>query len=126
MAQHETTRRALLGGAGLAVSAVAIGGAALAITPALTPFRLAEARYWAATKRFNSLPRGLEGDDPAAFAREEAAYLASVHEVDAAPVADWEEFAAQFDIAFDGGESLPNDALLEKLLADARRLAGRA
>jgi hypothetical protein len=59
-----------------------------------------------------------------AYDREENAYIEAVTAVDEAPVADWQEFAAQFDIACDGGVSLPNDKLLFKLLNDAKRLAG--
>lgn len=125
----ETTRRALLGGAGLAAVAVAAGAtpgcrAGQAATP--TPFRIAEAREHAARRRFNNLPSGLERRDPAAYRRVEAAYLASVDAVDSAPVADWQEFADAFDFACDGGASLPTEALVYKLRADALRLAGRA
>lgn len=92
----------------------------------LSPFRVAEAHYRAATDHFISLAGELERADPVAFAREEAAFIAATDAVDTAPVADWLEFADQFAIACDEGESLPNEGSVFKLLADARRLAGRA
>jgi hypothetical protein len=118
----EISRRGILG-------AIAIAPISAAIAPVTaasdhpTPFRQAEARYWAATERFNTYGGKLELRDPDAFRHEQEAYLATVTAVDEAPVADWQEFAAQFDIACDGGESLPNEELLFKLLADAKRLA---
>lgn len=94
--------------------------------PMSTPFRVAQARFYAAEKRFNTLPDHLEASDPAAFKREERALFDTLGEVDRAPVASWEEFADAFEIACDGGKSLPNEDLVMKLLADARRLSGRA
>jgi hypothetical protein len=91
-----------------------------------TPFRIAEARYRAATAHFTSLPRDLERTDPARYAREREAFLAAVGAVDRTPAANWDEFADAFDIACDGGDSLPKDILVFKLLADCRRLSGRA
>jgi hypothetical protein len=93
---------------------------------ALTPFRIAEAQYRAATAHFTSLPRDLERTDPARYAREREAFLATVDAVDRTPAANWDEFADAFEIACDGGDSLPNDTLMFKLLADCRRLSGRA
>jgi hypothetical protein len=90
---------------------------------AQSPFRLAEALYQAASARFCGLPQRLEFDDPETFEREQDAFNAAVRVLDRAPVADWQEFAAQFDHACDGGNSVPSDGLLSKLLADAKRLA---
>lgn len=89
----------------------------------VSPFRIAEGQYRAAVKRFNNLPEDLERSDKAAFKREEAAFLATVDAVDSASPADWNEFAAAFEIACDEGQSLPSDHLVLKLLADVRRLS---
>jgi hypothetical protein len=123
----QITRRAALGSAGLCAVAVAAPVARAALPAATnTPFRLAEAEYQAATARFNELPSDLEASDPCAFEEEERAYLAVVNRVDAAPVESWAEFADAFEIACDRGYSLPNEELVFKLLADVRRLSGRA
>jgi hypothetical protein len=90
----------------------------------LTPFRRAEARYLAASARFCSLPQRLEFDDPDAFEREQDIFNEAVEAVDEAPVANWQEFGAQFIHACDDGHSVPNEAMRKKLLADAKRLAG--
>lgn len=86
-----------------------------------TPFRVAYAKFRAAEKRFNGLPRDLEEVDPAAFEREENAYGDAHDAVDFAPIADWDEFADAFEIAFAGGGN-PNEEHKAKLLADVRRL----
>lgn len=132
------TRRAILKFAGTAAaytSGAAIVGTGMALatqakaetsTPAWaaggpSPFRQSLAKFRAAEKRFNDLPYDLEENDPAAFEREEVAYSDARDEIDAAPVANWNEFADAFEVTFaDGGN--PNEDHLAKLLADVRRL----
>ena len=87
-----------------------------------SPFRVAEARYYAAEARFNALPPDLELTHPSVYEQEEAALFAADDEANATPVADWREFADAFEIAMDRGQSLMNENTMYKLLADVRRL----
>ena len=93
-------------------------------TIATTPFRAAQEQHRIATAIYESLPSGLEMTDPATYADRERALLDTVRVVDATPVADWDEFADAFEIACSGGDSVPSEVLLDKLLADVRRLRG--
>lgn len=96
------------------------------VAPRLTPFRIAEARRRAADRRFDDLPNDLETTNPAAWHTEVDALIRADYEAEDAPVADWQEFAAQFTIATHDGMSLLREETLHKLLADAQRLAGEA
>ena len=89
---------------------------------AASPFRQAQAKYFAASARFASLPRDLETSDHDRFLREESAFLQSAIAAQDAPVADWEEFADAFEISCDFGDSMPSERGVTKLLEDARRL----
>jgi len=124
---NQTTRRGAIG-AMVSVSATAfipaIAASAMPIRP--SPFRLAEAHYKAVRQRFNNIAGDLELNDPIAFYREQEAYNAALHAVDSAPCQSWDEFADAFRLAVDDGDSLPNEDLVMKLLADIRRLSGRA
>ena len=93
-------------------------------TIATTPFRAAQEQHRIATAIFEALPSGLEMTDPATYADRERAFLDTVRVVDATPVADWDEFADAFEIACSGGDSLPSEDLIFKLLADVRRMRG--
>ena len=93
-------------------------------TIATTPFRAAQEQHRIATAIYEALPSGLEMTDPATYADRERAFLDTVRVVDATPVADWDEFADAFEIACSGGDSLPPEVLIDKLLADVRRLRG--
>jgi hypothetical protein len=115
------------GGAAIAVIAGAgVAKATGATLAAPTPFRIAEARYKAAEKRYNEMAGDLEERDPAAFKREQETYDAALEAVDTAPCETWEEFGDAFRLAVHDGETLPNDDLIMKLLADVRRLGGGA
>lgn len=121
MADFSFTRRSIM--SAMAVAPVVIAAPAVASTQ--SPFRIAEAQYRAAIARFNSLPKDLERADPDRYEKEERRYLDATRAVDRAPCQTWEEFADAFTIACDDGESLPNEDLVYKMLADIRRLRGR-
>ena len=90
----DTTRRALLGGAGVALAAPAV--AALP-SPGCSNFRAIMDANDEAIRRFNSLPENLESVDPDAFEREEKRmHLAHDATRDAVPT-NWTEFFRLFD-----------------------------
>ena len=111
-------RRSLLAAAAFAPIMATVP--VLGTTP--SPFRVAEARYRAATDRFNRLPFDLETTDPAEYHREEQAYLTALRAVDGSPAADWSEFADAFHIACDGGAE-PSERRLDIQIARRRAAA---
>jgi hypothetical protein len=94
---------------------------AAAASPA-TPFEIAEANYRRMQSAINACT---SATPPAEFATIEAEFMASAAAVDAAPASTLEEFARSFIIAVDDGESLPSEATLDRLFADARRLTNK-
>ncbi|MDQ0839392.1 hypothetical protein [Sphingomonas faeni] len=86
--------------------------AAAAVPPA-TPFEVAEAHYRRMQIAINK--RGSSDADTKAF-------LDAVDVIDSTPASTLEEFARSFIIALDDGGSLPREEILDRLLADARRL----
>jgi hypothetical protein len=88
------------------------------LSPA-TPFQIAEAHY---RKMQTAINACTSATPPAESATIEAEFMASAAAVDAAPASTLEEFARSFIIAVDDGESLPSEATLDRLFADARRL----
>jgi hypothetical protein len=90
----------------------------IAATLPATPFEIAEAHY----RRMQALINGLRGATSEDSERVTKLFFDSVTAVDAAPASTLEEFARSFIIAVDDGESLPNENVLDRLLADARRL----
>lgn len=130
-----SSRRDLLCFAGAATAlgaAVATGAVALALEAivvpyaAPTPFRIAEARHRAAVSRFDALPEHLEHTDPARFEAEEGLLHEAVGNALETPAGDLEEFALSFLIALDDGHSMPRDVVIDRLVADAKRLTGAA
>jgi hypothetical protein len=119
----QTTRRALLGGAGLA-AAVAIVPAVAAVSAPTgsAAFRAALDASDAAARRFNTLPVNLETDDEAAHSREMDAMIAASRVADRATPTTWAEFVRLFDYQCDGGLSALDDDNAERLLAHAKRL----
>lgn len=83
-----------------------------ALLPA-TQFQVAEAHYRLMQKAINT-PGSSEGDTKA--------FLAAVDVIDFTPASTLEEFARSFIIACDDGSSVPLEAVLDRLLKDARRL----
>jgi hypothetical protein len=94
---------------------------AAAVTSA-TPFQIAEAHY---RKMQTAICACTSATPPAEFATIEAEFMASAVAVDAAPASTLEEFARSFIIAVGDGESLPSEATLDRLFADARRLTSK-
>lgn len=94
---------------------------AAAVTLA-TPFEAAEAHY---RKMQTAINACTSATPPAEFSTIEAEFMASAAAVDAAPASTLEEFARSFIIAVDDGESLPSEATLDRLFADARRLTNK-
>jgi len=92
-----------------------------AVSPA-TPFQTAEAHYRTMQSAINACT---SATPPAEFATIEAEFMTSAAAVDAAPASTLEEFAPSFIIAVDDGESLPSEATLDRLFADARRLTNK-
>lgn len=78
-----------------------------------TPFETAEAHYRQTQRAINST--GSTDADNKAF-------LAAVDVIDFTPASTLEEFARSFIIACDDGSSVPLEAVLDRLLEDARRL----
>lgn len=90
----------------------------------MTPFQFARAVHAFAKDAYNALPNDMELASPDDHSHCEATYIATVTNLDTAPVANLSEFAAAFLESFDYGRSLPNDDLMAKLVADAQRLIG--
>jgi len=87
-----------------------------------TPFQIAEAHY---RKMQTAINACTSATPPAEFGTIEAEFMASAAAVDAAPASTLEEFARSFIIAVDDGESLPSEATLDRLFADACRLTNK-
>ncbi|MBB4155307.1 hypothetical protein GGQ80_003227 [Sphingomonas jinjuensis] len=123
-APADPSRRALIGGVGVAAVLVASAATMPAITTlAPSAFDKAEAEYRAAIKRFNGLPHDYERTHPEAHEREMAAMIAATQRAETAPIANWQEFARSFALATDNGESEPGERATAHLFAALQRLA---
>jgi len=122
----QTTRRALLGGAGLA-AAVAIAPAVTAVSAptASAAFRAALDANAATTRRFNGLPEDLEVTNPAGFRLEMDRLAASTQAADKAIPTNWHEYTRLIEHMTDGGLSAIDDDNATRLLEHARRLAAK-
>ena len=131
----QTTRRALIGGAGLAGVALIAPALRAATAPAFlsataghrspTKFAQLHARSNAARARFNSLPEDLEHTNPVLFAREEVLMHDATDAFDhAAPTNPSELVIAMENLI--GGGSHSGRELIAELIGHARRLAGDA
>lgn len=78
-----------------------------------TPFEVAEAHYRKMQRAINT-PGSTDADNKA--------FLAAVDVIDFTPASTLEEFARSFIISCDDGSSVPLEAVLDRLLEDARRL----
>ncbi len=120
---HETTRRALIGGAGLAAAALAAPViAAAAPAHGSAAFRAALDANDAARKRFNNLP-DIEDTHPAQYRRETDAMLEASRQADRAVPTSWQEYARLLEHMTDNGLSAIDDDNGARLLDHARRLA---
>lgn len=118
---NETTRRALLGGAGLAGVAIAAPAVAALPSSGCAKFRAIMDANDAAIRRFCTLPRDLESDDPDSFEREEDRMIDAHRTVADAVPTDWPEFFRLMD--YRCGELQPSVAA--ELRAHARRLLSK-
>jgi hypothetical protein len=126
--QTDTSRRALLGGVGLASVALLAPAIASAVasTPAgSSPFRAALDGSDAARDRFNSLPVDLEIADEAQFARETDLMITAARRADAAMPTNWQEYTRLIGHMTDDGHSSIDDDNATRLLSHARRLSAR-
>jgi uncharacterized protein (DUF885 family) len=125
-----TTRRALIGGAGLTVAAAILPAAAAVSVPAGSPaFRAALDASAATASRFNALPADMEATDPAGHRLEMDRLAESTRAADQAVPTNWQEYTRLIDHMTDGGLSGIDDDNAALLLGHARRLStmeGRA
>jgi len=131
----QTTRRALIGGAGLAgvaLVAPAIAAAttrtipsAAAVHHAPTEFARLHARSNAARARFNALPEDLEFTDPPRFSREEILMHEATDAFDHAAPTNLSELVIAMENLIGGGSHSGRE-LIAELIGHARRLAGGA
>lgn len=91
------------------------------VTPA-TLFEIAEAQYRQTQAAVNALTSATSAEERDQIT---GIFLDAVTAIDATPVSTLEEFARSFIIAVDDGESLPSEATLDRLFADARRLTNK-
>ena len=120
----QTTRRALLGGAGLA-AAVAIVPAVAAVSAPTgsAAFRAALDASAATARHFNGLPEHLEVTNPAAFRLEMDRLADSTRAADKAIPTNWQEYTRLIEHMTDGGLSAIDDDNATLLLDHARRLS---
>jgi len=131
----ETTRRALIGGAGLAGVALMTPALKAATAPtysaasttqlAPTEFALLHARSTAARARFDALPQDLEYTDPEQFSREETLMHEATDAFDCATPTNPSELVIAMENLIGGGSYSGRERIAE-LIGHARRLAGGA
>jgi hypothetical protein len=120
----QTTRRALLGGAGLA-AAVAIVPAVAAVSAPTgsAAFRAALDASAATARHFNSLPEDNEITNPVGHQREMDRLADSTRAADRAIPTNWQEYTRLIEHMTDGGLSAIDDDNATRLLDHARRLS---
>lgn len=116
-----TTRRALLGGAGLAGVALAMPAARAAAAP--TEFARLHARSEAARHRFNTLPEDLEYSDPARWEHEAALMHEATDAFDKAAPNNLVELVIAMENRIGGG-NYGGRKMCDELVEHARRIAG--
>jgi hypothetical protein len=124
-AHTQTTRRALIGGAGLvgvAMIAPALQAAAMA-TDRPTEFARLKARSDAARARFNTLPDDLEYTNETAFRHEEKLMHDATGDYDHAVPTNWSELVSAMENAIGDG-TYPGREICDRLIGHARRLNG--
>lgn len=90
----------------------------------ITPFAVTMAAQDAARARFNSLPPSMEGDDLAAFEREEEQMLEASRAADRAVPTSWAEFTRLLEHMSAGGTDHIDGDNAARLVDHARRLLG--
>lgn len=119
----DTTRRALLGGAGLASVALIAPAIAVAEHPAYNTFSRTLAHADATREHFNHLPADLELTNEAEYERQSETMLAASRAADAATPSTWAEFARWVEHATDQGRSNLTAINDDRMLAHVRRLS---
>lgn len=124
MSTTTTTRRALIGGAGL-VAAVAIVPAVAAVSAPTDSavFRAALDASAATARHFNSLSENLEVTDPVRHQQEMDRLADSTRAADKAIPTNWQEYTRLIEHMTDGGLSAIDDDNATRLLDHARRLS---
>lgn len=117
----QTTRRALLGGAGLAGVALIAPAVCAAVAP--TEFARLHARSDAARQRFNTLPEDLEHTDPQHFEGEAALMHEATDDFDKATPTNLAELVIAMENRIGGG-NYGGRKMCDELVEHARRLAG--
>lgn len=123
--QTDTTRRTLIGGAGLTGIALAVPALAVAHQVGSADFRSLMDANRAARRRFNTLPTNLEVADAAAFQRETDRMIEACLEADHAAPTNWREFTELLDHLCEGGWNNIDGEDAERLLGHANRLLGK-
>jgi len=121
----QTTRRALIGGAGLAGVALIAPAIAAPENDGSPSFRASLDANDAAARHFNSLPEMLETDDRDAHAREIDRMVEASNLADRATPTNWAEFTRLLNHHCDGGVSGIDDDNANRLLAHAKRLSSK-
>jgi len=122
-----TTRRALIGGAGMigvAIVGQIVVDASATSAPAFgsPEFRATMKANKAAVDRFLGLPETFERDDPQGYQCEVERMCAASRAADHATPSTWAEFVELFGHQCDGGLSALDDDNATRLLAHAKRL----
>ncbi|KQM62697.1 hypothetical protein ASE75_13800 [Sphingomonas sp. Leaf17] len=122
----QTTRRGLIGGAGLAGVALfdpfSASAASTGPDAGSMAFRAALDANDAAKRRFNSLPADLETTDEEQFKREEDSMTAAVTHADAAVPTTWGEYTRLIEHMTDGGHFGIDGGNAKRLTEYAKRL----
>lgn len=125
IAHTDTTRRALIGGAGLASLALVAPPLAIGHQTGSADFRSLMDANLAARQRFNALPTDLEVADAAEFQRETDRMIEACLAADQATPANWREFTELLDHLCEGGWNNIDGGDAERLLSHANRLLGK-
>lgn len=123
-----TTRRALIGGAGLIgvaiVGQIAVDASATSAPASGSPaFRALLDASDATRDRFNNLPHDVEATDAARHEREMARLADATRCADRAIPTNWQEYTRLIEHMSDGGVSAIDDDNATRLLEHARRLS---
>lgn len=119
----QTTRRALIGGAGLASVALIAPALAIPANHGSVAFRTLLEASDAARNRFNNLPNDLETTNPEQHEREMVGLADATRNADRAVPTNWHEYTRLIEHMSDNGWSQIDDDNATRLLDHARRLS---
>lgn len=120
---NQTTRRALIGGVGLAGVALIAPALAIPANHGSIAFRALLDASDAARNRFNGLPEHLETTDAAQHEREMVSLADATRAADKAIPANWQEYTRLIEHMSDNGWSQIDDDNAARLVDHARRLS---